>query len=132
MTAAGTPEHDVVHSGSRWEPTPVPAAPWTAAPPVAPQPRASRGRRALVAVAGLGCLLLGGVGGYFLGHAAGDPGSGSSTPAGSIGGGRGGTGGFGGPGDGDGFRHHDFPGAGPQGGTGSGGTGGTGTTGGDV
>jgi hypothetical protein len=137
---AGTPEHDVVHSGSRWEPAAVPVVPsaaaWSVPPPAgatAP-PRASRGRRALVAVAALACLLLGGLGGYLLGHAAGSPGSGSSTPAGSPGGVPGG--GFGGPGDGDGdggFRHHDLPGAGPQDGAGSGGTGtGTGTTGGNV
>jgi hypothetical protein len=97
-------------------------------PPAGARPRATRGRRALVAAAGVGCLLVGGVGGYLLGHAAG-PAAGAATPAGFPGGGP--AGGFGGPGDGvGGFRHHDLPGVGPQDGTGTGT--GSGAAGGDV
>jgi hypothetical protein len=126
MTAAGTPDHDLLHSGSRWEPAagavPPPAGPGT--PPPAAPPRTTRGRKVLVAAAGVGCLLLGGVGGWAIGHAAGGSGSGGPTPAGFSGGTGNGAPGDGGPGDGDGgFRHHGLPGTGRQDGTGS--TGGT-------
>lgn len=69
-------------SGSRWEPPADPADPadptamaWSGAPPTA---RPRRGRARLAAGAA-GLLVLGGIGGYWLGHATGTPPAGAGV-----------------------------------------------------
>jgi hypothetical protein len=143
-------DNDAPHSGSRWEPHPWDAAdhpfdPTAASGPPAEGPAAARrtgpARRGLLAGAGAGILVIGGVGGFAAGHAL--AGSGSGTPAAVQGGvpGQSGTGerpDFGDPdgrlgssdgfGDGDhggfdGIPHGDGSGsapAAPSGGSGSG------------
>lgn len=78
----GSPEGPGASSGSRWEPAPADDRPQRheqatdlldrtqdhAAPPARPA-RASRRRRALAAAVGAGLLLVGGAGGYAIGHA---------------------------------------------------------------
>lgn len=81
-------ENDPLRSGSRWEPQPgsdwagtaVPEDPvgtTEVRPPYRPSPR---GRRGLIVGAGAGILLLGGVGGFAVGHAVAGAGTDGDSP----------------------------------------------------
>lgn len=129
-------ENDDLHSGSRWEPQPAAQAPapeWRSAaepyePPAAEASEAppgtgrptGRARRGVLAGAGTGILLIGGIGGFAIGHAVAATGSGATGDPAVVRNGVPGQNGVPGEGfgDGDGLHHRFGDGDGDGGGFG--------------